>query len=221
MSKSKGNVVDPNDVVDEFGADVLRVYVLFMGYYEKAAPWSESSVRGCKRFLDRVAGLTDLVVGKGETPAIQKSLHKTIKKVSDDIENMKFNTAIAAMMSLINDIYECGKLTADELGIFVRMLCPFAPHLCEEIWAGLGNKTLCSLSEFPSYDEAKTVDDTVEVAVQVNGKLKATVQLPKDCPAAEAIALAKADERVATAVEGKTVVKEISVPNRIVNIVVR
>ena len=221
MSKSKGNVVDPNDVVDEFGADVLRVYVLFMGDYEKAAPWSESSVRGCKRFLDRVAGLTDLVVGKGETPEIQKSLHKTIKKVSDDIENMKFNTAIAAMMSLINDIYECGKLTADELGIFVRMLCPFAPHLCEEIWAGLGNKTLCSLSEFPSYDEAKTVDDTVEVAVQVNGKLKATVCLPKDCPAAEAIALAKADERVAAAVEGKTVVKEISVPNRIVNIVVR
>ena len=221
MSKSKGNVVDPNDVVDEFGADVLRVYVLFMGDYEKAAPWSESSVRGCKRFLDRVAGLTELVSGKGETPAIQKSLHKTIKKVSDDIENMKFNTAIAAMMSLINDIYECGRLTADELGIFVRMLCPFAPHLCEEIWAGLGNKTLCSLSEFPSYDEAKTVDDTVEVAVQVNGKLKATVSLPKDCPAAEAIALAKADERVAAAVEGKTVVKEISVPNRIVNIVVR
>ena len=221
MSKSKGNVVDPNDVVDEFGADVLRVSVLFMGDYEKAAPWSESSVRGCKRFLDRVAGLTELVSGKGETPAIQKSLHKTIKKVSDDIENMKFNTAIAAMMSLINDIYECGRLTADELGIFVRMLCPFAPHLCEEIWAGLGNKTLCSLSEFPSYDEAKTVDDTVEVAVQVNGKLKATVSLPKDCPAAEAIALAKADERVAAAVEGKTVVKEISVPNRIVNIVVR
>ncbi len=221
MSKSKGNVVDPNDVVDEFGADVLRVYVLFMGDYEKAAPWSESSVRGCKRFLDRVAGLTDLVKGKGETPAIQKSLHKTIKKVSDDIENMKFNTAIAAMMSLINDIYDAGSLTADELGIFVRLLCPFAPHLCEEIWASLGNKKLCSLSEFPSYDEAKTVDDTVEVAVQVNGKLKATVQLPKDCPAADAIALAKADERVAAAVEGKTVVKEISVPNRIVNIVVR
>ncbi len=221
MSKSKGNVVDPNDVVDEFGADVLRVYVLFMGDYEKAAPWSESSVRGCKRFLDRVAGLTDLVKGKGETPAIQKSLHKTIKKVSDDIENMKFNTAIAAMMSLINDIYDAGSLTADELGIFVRLLCPFAPHLSEEIWASLGNKKLCSLSEFPSYDEAKTVDDTVEVAVQVNGKLKATVQLPKDCPAADAIALAKADERVAAAIEGKTVVKEISVPNRIVNIVVR
>ncbi len=221
MSKSKGNVVDPNDVVDEFGADVLRVYVLFMGDYEKAAPWSESSVRGCKRFLDRVAGLTELLKGKGETPAIQKSLHKTIKKVSDDIENMKFNTAIAAMMSLINDIYDAGSLTCDELGIFVRLLCPFAPHLCEEIWASLGNKKLCSLSEFPTYDEAKTVDDTVEVAVQVNGKLKATVQLPKDCPAADAIALAKADERVAAAVEGKTIGKEISVPNRIVNIVVR
>ncbi len=221
MSKSKGNVVDPNDVVDEFGADVLRVYVLFMGDYEKAAPWSESSVRGCKRFLDRVAGLTDLARGNGETPEIQKSLHKTIKKVSDDIENMKFNTAIAAMMSLLNDIYDAGSLTLDELGIFVRMLCPFAPHLCEEIWESLGNKALCSLSEFPSYDEAKTVDDTVEVAVQVNGKLKATVQLPKDCPAADAIALAKADDRVAAALDGKTVVKEISVPNRIVNIVVR
>ena len=221
MSKSKGNVVDPNDVVDEFGADVLRVYILFMGDYEKASPWSESSVRGCKRFLDRVAGLTEMVKGKGETPALTKSLHKTVKKVTEDIENMKFNTAIAAMMSLINDIYECGSITADELGMFVRILCPFAPHICEEIWEGLGNKQLCSLSEWPEYDESKTVDDTVEVAVQINGKLKATIQIKKDCPAPEAIAAAKADERVAPLIEGKTIVKEISVPNRIVNIVVR
>ena len=221
MSKSKGNVVDPNDVVDEFGADVLRVYTLFMGDYEKAAPWSESSVRGCKRFLDRVAGLADMAQGSGATAKLEKSFHKTVKKVTDDIENMKFNTAIAAMMSLINDIYDCGTLTRDELGVFVRILCPFAPHYCEEIWEGLGEKKLCSLSEWPAYDPTKTVDDTVEVAIQVNGKLKGTIMLQKDCPAADAIAAEKADERVAPLIEGKTVVKEISVPNRIVNIVVR
>ena len=221
MSKSKGNVVDPNDVVDEYGADVLRVYTLFMGDYTAAAPWSENGVKGCKRFLDRVAGLTDLLSGKGETPALAKSFHKTVKKVTEDIESMKFNTAIAAMMSLINEIYEAGSLTRDELGVFVRLLCPFAPHLCEEIWESLGEKKLCSLSPWPEYDERKTVDNTVEVAVQVNGKLRATVKLPMNCPAPEAIAKAKADERVLPFIEGKTVIKEISVPNRIVNIVVK
>ena len=220
MSKSRGNVVDPNDVVDEFGADVLRVYILFMGDYEKASPWSDNSVRGCKRFLDRVAGLTDMVNGTGASK-IEKSLHKTLKKVTEDIENMKFNTAIAAMMTLLNEIYDAGSLTADELGIFARMLCPFAPHIAEEIWEGLGNKTLCSLSEWPAYDPAKTVDDTVEVAMQINGKLKGTIMLPKDSAAADAIAAAKADERIAPLVDGKTIVKEIFVPNRIINIVVR
>jgi len=161
-----------------------------------------------------------MVKGTGASK-IEKSLHKTLKKVTEDIENMKFNTAIAAMMTLLNEIYDAGSLTSDELGIFARMLCPFAPHICEEIWEGLGNKTLCSLSEWPAYDPAKTVDDTVEVAMQVNGKLKGTIMLPKDCPAADAIAAAKADERVAPLIEGKTVVKEISVPNRIINIVVR
>lgn len=221
MSKSKGNVVDPNDVVDEYGADVLRVYTLFMGDYTAAAPWSENGVKGCKRFLDRVAGLTDLLAGKDETPALAKSFHKTVKKVTEDIESMKFNTAIAAMMSLINEIYEAGTLTREELGVFVRLLCPFAPHICEEIWESLGEKKLCSLSPWPEYDESKTVDNTVEVAVQVNGKLRATVELPMNCPASEAIAKAKADERVLPFIEGKTIVKEISVPNRIVNIVVR
>ena len=221
MSKSKGNVVDPNDVVDEYGADVLRVYTLFMGDYTAAAPWSENGVKGCKRFLDRVAGLTDLLAGKGETPALAKSFHKTVKKVTEDIESMKFNTAIAAMMSLINEIYEVGTLTREELGVFVRLLCPFAPHICEEIFESLGEKKLCSLSPWPEYDESKTVDNTVEVAVQVNGKLRATVELPMNCPASEAIEKAKADERVLPFIEGKTIVKEISVPNRIVNIVVK
>lgn len=221
MSKSKGNVVDPNDVVDEYGADVLRVYILFMGDYEKAAPWSESSVKGCKRFIERVVGLCDLAKGKGETPKLAKSFHKTVKKVSDDIENMKFNTAIAAMMTLLNEIYDAGTLTTDELGVFARLLCPFAPHVAEEIWETLGNKDLCSLAEWPEHDESKTVDSSVEVAVQINGKVKATVELPLNCPEAEAVKLATADERVAAAIAGKTIVKTICVPNRIVNIVVK
>ena len=221
MSKSKGNVVDPNDVVDEYGADVLRVYILFMGDYEKAAPWSESSVKGCKRFIERVVGLCDMAKGKGETPKLAKSFHKTVKKVSDDIENMKFNTAIAAMMTLLNEIYDAGTLTTDELGVFARLLCPFAPHVAEEIWETLGNKDLCSLAEWPEHDESKTVDSSVEVAVQINGKVKATVELPLNCPEAEAVKIATADERVAAAIAGKTIVKTICVPNRIVNIVVR
>ena len=221
MSKSKGNVVDPNEVVDVYGADVLRVYILFMGDYASAAPWSDSSVKGCKRFLDRVAELCDKAKGEGVTPKLESAFHKTLKKVTLDIEDMKFNTAIAAMMGLLNEIDEVGTLTVDELKIFAKMLCPFAPHLCEEIWEFTGESGLCSLAKWPEYDEAKTVDSTVEVAVQVNGKLRATVMLPLDCSKDEAISIAKSDERVAAAIEGKTVVKEISVPNKIVNIVVK
>ena len=221
MSKSKGNVVDPNEVVDKFGADVLRVYILFMGDYASAAPWNEDSVRGCKRFLDRVAGLADMISGDGVTAKLETSFHKTVKKVSTDIEEMKFNTAIATLMSLINEIYECGSLTRDELGIFVRLLCPFAPHLCEEIWEMLGNKGLCALAAWPEWDEAKTVDSTVEIAVQVSGKLKFTKEILADTSKEDAIALVKADERMAQYLEGKTIVKEISVPGKIVNIVVR
>ncbi len=221
MSKSKGNVVDPNEVVDKFGADVLRVYILFMGDYASAAPWNEDSVRGCKRFLDRVAGLSDMAKGSGVTAKLESAFHKTVKKVSLDIEEMKFNTAIATLMSLINEIYDCGELTNDELGIFVRLLCPFAPHLSEEIWEALGNKELCALAAWPEWDDAKTVDSTVEIAVQVSGKLKFTKEIPVDTSKDDAIALVKADERMAQFLEGKTIVKEISVPNKIVNIVVR
>ncbi len=221
MSKSKGNVIDPLDVVNEYGADVLRVYVLFMGDYASAAPWNESSVKGVKRFLDRVAGLCDMAKDEGVTAKLESSFHKTIKKVSQDIEDMKFNTAIAAMMSLINEIYEVGSLTKDELGIFVRMLCPYAPHLCEEIWENIGGKGLCATAEWPAYDEAKTVDSVVEIAVQVSGKLKFTKEIPLNTSKEDAIALVKADERMAQYLDGKTIVKEISVPNKIVNIVVR
>ncbi len=221
MSKSKGNVVDPNDVVDVYGADVLRVYVLFMGDYGSAAPWSESSVRGCKRFVDRVADLTGMLKGNDVTPALETKLHKLIKKVSGDIEDMKFNTAIAAMMAFLNEVDEVGSISKEELSVFVRLLCPFAPHIAEEIWETLGNKTLCSLSPWPEFDEAKTVDQTIEIAVQINGKVRGTISLPLNCERDTALALAKADERIAAQLEGKVIVKEIYVPNKILNIVVR
>ena len=221
MSKSKGNVVDPNDVVDEYGADVLRTYVLFMGDYTSAAPWSESSVRGCKRFIERVWGMLFMTKGKGSTEKLESAFHKTVKKVSSDIEQMKFNTAIAAMMSLTNDIYENGSLTTDELGIFVRLLCPFAPHICEELWERLGGKGLCSLASWPVYDESKTKDDTVTIAVQICGKLRDTVQASADSDQATVESLAKASEKIAKAIEGKQIVKEIYVKNKIFNIVVK
>ncbi len=221
MSKSKGNVVDPNDVVDVFGADVLRTYVLFMGDYGSAAPWNESSMKGCKRFLERIADLTDLVQGSGVTPKLETAFHKTVKKVSLDIEDLKFNTAIASMMTLINDISAVGSLTRDEMMTLVRLICPFAPHLAEELWETLGGEGLCSLSAWPEWDENKTVDSTVEVAVQVNGKVRGTIALPLNCPKDDAIAAAKADAKIAAAIEGKTVIKEISVPNKIINIVVK
>ena len=221
MSKSKGNVVDPNDVVDVYGADVLRTYVLFMGDYASAAPWNESSMKGCKRFLERIADLTELVRPDGGNAKLEASFHKTVKKVSEDIEELKFNTAIAAMMSLLNEIYDVGSLTRDELSMLVRLICPFAPHLAEEMWETLGGKGFCSLAPWPEWDEAKTVDSTVEVAVQINGKVRASVAIPVNCPKEEAIALAKADPKIAAQLEGKTVVKEISVPNKIVNLVVK
>ena len=219
MSKSKGNVIDPNDIVDQYGADTLRTYVLFMGDYASAAPWSENGVKGCKRFLERVADLPGMVKGSGASPKLEALLHKTVKKVSSDIEELKFNTAIAAMMSFINEVFDNGSLTRDELSVFIRLLSPFAPHLAEEIWQGLGEKGLCTLAPWPEFDESKTVDDSVEVAVQINGKVRGTVTLPMNCPKEQALEEAK---RVVSAqLEGKTIVKEIAVPNRIVNIVIR
>ena len=221
MSKSKGNVVDPNNVIDAYGADVLRTYILFMGDYSAAAPWSESNVKGCKRFLERVADLPGMVKGSGVTPALESSFHKTVKKVTDDYNSLKFNTAIAALMGLLNEICDCGSLTSDELVTYIKLLSPVAPHLCEEINEKLGNSEMLAVSSWPEYDEGKTVDATVEIAVQVNGKLRSTVTLPLDCPRDEALAAAKADARVAASIEGKTVVKEITVPNKIINIVVK
>ena len=221
MSKSKGNVVDPLDIVNEYGADALRTYVLFMGDYGGAAPWNDSSVRGCKRFLERVAGLTDIMTEEPAAKDMEVKIHKAIKKVSSDIEAMKFNTAIACLMTLINEIYAVGKISKDDLVIFIKLLCPFAPHLCEEIWETIGGEGLLSLSQWPEYEESKTVEDSIEIGVQVNGKVRGTIVIPNGCAKEEALELAKKDERVASFLEGKTLVKEIYVPNKIVNFVAK
>ena len=221
MSKSKGNVVDPLDIVDEYGADALRTYVLFMGDYGAAAPWNDSSVRGCKRFLERVAGLTDIMTDEPASKDMEVKIHKAIKKVSSDIEAMKFNTAIACLMTLINEIYAVGKISRDDLVIFIKLLCPFAPHLCEEIWETIGGEGLLSLSQWPEYEESKTVEASVEIGVQVNGKVRGTIVIPNGCAKEEALELAKKDERVASFLERKTLVKEIYVPNKIVNFVAK
>ncbi len=222
MSKSKGNVVDPNEVVDEFGADVLRAYVLFMGDYEKAAPWSASSVKGCKRFIDRTWGLQDILTdGDSYSKELESAFHKTIKKVSEDIENMKFNTAIAALMTLLNAIYEKGSINKAELKTFVTLLNPFAPHVTEEIWAQQGFGGMLANGSWVDYDEAKCVDDEIEIVAQINGKVRAKLMIPAEIDAAQAIALAKENETVAEAIAGKTVVKELYVKGRLVNIVVR
>lgn len=222
MSKSKGNVVDPNEVVDSLGADVLRTYVLFMGDYEKAAPWSESSVKGCKRFVDRVWNLLEIVTDEEEySKKLESSFHKAIKKVSEDIENMKFNTAIASLMALLNEIYDAGSITKGELKTFVKLLDPFAPHVAEEIWENLGENGLLAVAQWPEYDEAKTIDATIEVPVQICGKLRATVTIAKDATAEQAIAAAKADEKVKEILEGKAIIKEIYVPGKIINVVAK
>lgn len=222
MSKSKGNVVDPNDVVDEYGADVLRTYVLFMGDYEKAAPWSKSSVKGCKRFIDRVWALQDILTeGDGYSKELESAFHKTIKKVTEDIEGMKFNTAIAALMTLLNDIYNKGTINNAELKTFVTLLNPFAPHVTEEIWAAQNYGGMLADGHWVDFDEAKCIDDEIEIVAQINGKVRAKLMIPAEIDSAEAIELAKKDPAIAAAIEGKNVVKELYVKGRLVNIVVK
>ncbi|MCH5199088.1 MAG: leucine--tRNA ligase, partial [Oscillospiraceae bacterium] len=222
MSKSKGNVVDPNDVVDSLGADVLRTYALFMGDYEKAAPWSESSVKGCKRFIDRVAGLTDILTDDNSySPELESAFHKTIKKVSEDMETLKYNTAIAALMTLLNQIYDKGSITRKEIETYIALLNPIAPHVTEEINEFIGNKTLLAVSKWPEYDEEKCIDSQIEIAVQINGKVRAKITVAADCESNEAITKAKENEIAASFIEGKTIIKELYVKGRLVNIVVK
>ena len=222
MSKSRGNVVDPNDVVDVYGADVLRLYVLFMGDYEKAAPWSDSSVKGCKRFVDRIWALQDKVTDSDSySDALRSKMHKTIKKVSEDIESMKFNTAIAAMMTLLNDIYDAGSITRKEFRDLLVLLYPFAPHVSEELYQLIGCEGVLSEQEWVTYDEALCVDDMIEIVVQINGKVKTKMNIPADAEKEAVLEQAAADTKIMEATAGKTIIKQIYVPKKLVNFVVK
>ena len=222
MSKSRGNVVNPDDIVNEYGADTMRLYEMFIGDFEKAAPWNINSLRGCRRFLDRYWNLQDVLVEGGLRPEMETVFHKTIKKVTEDIESLKFNTAIAALMALLNDVADKGSITKEELKIFTLLLNPFAPHITEEVWAAnaLG-EGLASVAQWPAYDEAKCKDATVEIVVQINGKLRARMQVAADISKDDAIAAAKADAKIAAEIDGKRIVKEIYVPGKLVNIVAK
>ena len=223
MSKSRGNVIDPNEVVDSFGADVLRTYVLFMGDYEKAAPWSESSVKGCKRFIDRIWNLQEILKdGDSYSEKLETPLHKTIKKVTEDIESLKYNTAIAALMTLLNNIYEVGEINRAELTDLLILVNPFAPHVTEEMWETLGyGEMLAKDAQWPAFDAAKCVDATVEIVVQICGKIRAKLNVPAEISADEAIVLAKAEPRIAEELTGKNIVKELYVKGKLVNIVAK
>ena len=222
MSKSRGNVVNPDDVVAQYGADTLRMYEMFIGDFEKTAPWNTSSIKGSKRFLERVAALTDMMTPEeGYSPELEGSFHKMIKKVSEDIEGLKCNTAIAAMMSVLNEIYDKGSVTRGELMTFITLLNPFAPHLTEEINEVLGNKEMLARAKWPEYDPAKCVDAAVEIAVQISGKIKARLMIPTDSIEEAVKALVMADANVQAALAGKTVIKEIYVKGKLYNIVAK
>ena len=223
MSKSRGNVVNPDEIVDEYGADTLRLYEMFIGDFEKAAPWSQTSIRGCRRFIERYYNLqTILNDADGIRPELESSFHKTIKKVSDDIENIKFNTAIATLMALINDITATGAITKEELRIFTILLNPFAPHVTEEVFemCKLGDGIVAE-QKWPEYDEAKCKDETIEIVVQVNGKIKTKLNIPVESEKNAVLDMAKADANVAKAIENMNIIKEIYVPNKLVNLVVK
>lgn len=223
MSKSRGNVVNPDEIVDEYGADTLRLYEMFIGDFEKAAPWSQSSIRGCRRFIERYYNLqTILNDTDGIRPELESSFHKAIKKVGDDIENIKFNTAIATLMALINDITATGAITKEELRIFTILLNPFAPHVTEEVFemCKLGDGIVAE-QKWPEYDEAKCKDETIEIVVQVNGKIKTKLNIPVESEKNAVLVMAKADANVAKAIENMNIIKEIYVPNKLVNLVVK
>ena len=222
MSKSRGNVVNPDEIVRDYGADTMRVYEMFIGDFEKAAPWSQSSIKGSKRFLDKVWALSDkLTEGDSYRTELESAFHRTIKKVTEDIEGLKMNTAIAALMSLLNDIQGSGSINRAEFKTYLILLNPFAPHMTEELWQQAGFEGMLNEAEWPKYDEAKCADSTVEIAVQVNGKIKARINVATDISAPDAIAAAKADGAVAAAIEGKSIIKELYVPKKLVNIVVK
>lgn len=223
MSKSRGNVVNPDAIVNEYGADTMRLYEMFIGDFEKAAPWSSSSIKGCLRFLERYLGLNNILNDQnGIRAELESSFHKTIKKVSENIENLKFNTAIASLMALINEIYETGSVTRDELKIFTILLNPFAPHLTEEVFEeNKFDSKMVAQQKWPDYDESKCKDDVIEIAVQVNGKLRTRVKISSEATKEEALSTAKLDDKVKASIEGKTLIKEIYVPLKLINLVVK
>ena len=223
MSKSRGNVVNPDDVVNEFGADTLRLYEMFIGDFEKAAPWSNAGIKGCRRFIERYWNLQSILIdGEAIRPEMENSFHKAIKKVSYDIENLKFNTAIAALMALMNVIAEKGSINKAELSVFTMLLNPFAPHVTEEVWSEMKlGEGMVTEQIWPKYDESKCKDDVIEIVVQVNGKVRTRLSVAADIQKDDAIALAKAEDRIAAEINGKNVVKEIYVPGKLVNIVVK
>ena len=223
MSKSRGNVVNPDDVVNEFGADTLRLYEMFIGDFEKAAPWSNAGIKGCRRFIERYWNLQSILVdGEAIRPEMENSFHKAIKKVSYDIENLKFNTAIASLMALMNVIAEKGSINKAELSVFTMLLNPFAPHVTEEVWSEMKlGEGMVTEQIWPKYDESKCKDDVIEIVVQVNGKVRTRLYVAADIQKDDAIALAKAEDRITAEINGKNVVKEIYVPGKLVNIVVK
>ena len=222
MSKSRGNVVNPDDIVNEYGADTMRLYEMFIGDFEKAAPWNSASIKGCKRFLDRVWNLQEIAVdGDGYRPELEAPIHRTIKKVTEDIDNLKANTAIATMMSLLNAIADTGAVTKGELRTLTLLLNPFAPHMTEELWEQMGFGGTVTDQQWPAYDEAKCKDETVEIVVQLNGKVRAKLSIPAEMEAADAIALAKQEEKIKAAIENMQIVKEIYVKGKLVNLVVK
>ncbi len=223
MSKSRGNVVNPDDIVNEYGADTLRLYEMFIGDFEKAAPWSTHGIKGCRRFIERYWGLQNILCdGDNIREQLEIPFNKAIKKVSEHVENLKFNTAIAALMSLINDITAVGSITRGELRVFTLLLNLFAPHVCEEVWAAqkLGCGLVCQQT-WPQYDEAKCVDSVIEIAVQVNGKVRARLNVPADITKEQALEAAKANEKIAAEITGKKIFKEIYVPSKLINIVAK
>ena len=222
MSKSRGNVVNPDEIVRDYGADTMRLYEMFIGDFEKAAPWSQSSIKGSKRFLDKIWALSDKLTDDDDyRPELESAFHRTIKKVTEDIEGLKMNTAIAALMSLLNDIQSQGGINRAEFKTYLILLNPFAPHITEELWQQAGFKGMLNEAEWPAYDESKCADSTVEIAVQVNGRIKVRINVAADITAADAIAAAKRESAVAELTEGKSIVKELYVPKKLVNIVVK
>ncbi len=222
MSKSRGNVVNPDDIVNEYGADTMRLYEMFIGDFEKSAPWRQKSIKGSKRFLDRAWSLFDIISDEdGYSKELESAFHRTIKKVTNDIDELKMNTAIATLMSLLNDITAKGSITRGEFKTFITLLNPFAPHMTEELWEKAGFEGMLNETAWPSFDEAKCVDSTVEIVAQVNGKIKCKLNIPADISAEDAIALALADEKVKESIKGKQIIKQLYISKKLVNIVVK